>query len=88
MSEAARVAGEAALEVTAYEYGMKLDFARIIESSNRTSSCEITPTRMTYEDSKGVWKPLSIWQTAIARPRRLSDRQLLGRYRTKRLRSA
>ncbi|KSF81279.1 DUF2790 domain-containing protein [Pseudomonas paraeruginosa] len=39
--------------VEEYAYGMHLDVARVISSTDTSEACGIVPARMTYEDSKG-----------------------------------
>ncbi|HDR2971779.1 DUF2790 domain-containing protein [Pseudomonas aeruginosa] len=39
--------------VEEYAYGMQLDVARVISSTDTSNACGIVPTRMTYEDSNG-----------------------------------
>ena len=36
-----------------YNYGMPLDIARIIATTDVPDKCEVVPMRMTYEDSAG-----------------------------------
>lgn len=42
-----------AQEVTVYQYGMKLDIKRVINITDTRHVCGITPSVMTYMDSKG-----------------------------------
>ncbi|AYW61718.1 TPA: DUF2790 domain-containing protein [Pseudomonas aeruginosa] len=39
--------------VEEYAYGMQLDVARVISSTDTSNACGIVPARMTYEDSNG-----------------------------------
>ncbi len=36
-----------------YTYGMKLDVARVIKTTDVSSVCGVTPSIMTYEDHQG-----------------------------------
>ena len=36
-----------------YRYGMKLDIAKVVNVTPPIRSCDIVPSRMTYEDSSG-----------------------------------
>ncbi len=36
-----------------YDYSMKLDIARVIETSDIPNVCEVVPMQMVYEDSHG-----------------------------------
>ncbi|MCB2672386.1 DUF2790 domain-containing protein, partial [Listeria monocytogenes] len=36
-----------------YAYGIQLDVARVISSTDTSNACGIVPARMTYEDSNG-----------------------------------
>lgn len=39
--------------VESYNYGMHLDIAKVISTSDVPYKCEVVPMRMTYEDSAG-----------------------------------
>ncbi|RJG14303.1 DUF2790 domain-containing protein [Pseudomonas cavernicola] len=41
------------LPVEVYNYSMELDIAKVIAIDTPPYVCEVVPTRMTYEDSKG-----------------------------------
>lgn len=43
----------AAEEVTVYQYGMKLDIERVINITDTSHICGVTPSIMTYADSQG-----------------------------------
>ncbi|QIH10819.1 MULTISPECIES: DUF2790 domain-containing protein [unclassified Pseudomonas] len=45
--------GKAAPVVQNYRYGMKLDIAKVVSITPPIKSCEVVPSRMTYEDSTG-----------------------------------
>ncbi|UMZ11141.1 DUF2790 domain-containing protein [Pseudomonas sp. MPFS] len=45
--------GKAAPVVQSYRYGMKLDIAKVVSITPPIKSCEVVPSRMTYEDSTG-----------------------------------
>lgn len=36
-----------------YKYGMKLDIAKVVRTSQDMRACKVTPQLMTYEDSSG-----------------------------------
>lgn len=40
-------------QIQDYRYGMKLDIAKVVNVTPKISSCDIVPSRMTYEDSSG-----------------------------------
>lgn len=40
-------------QVQGYRYGMKLDIAKVVNITPPIRSCDIVPSRMTYEDSGG-----------------------------------
>lgn len=43
----------AAQEVTVYQYGMKLDIKHVIDMTDTSNICGVTPSVMTYIDSQG-----------------------------------
>lgn len=40
-------------QVQDYRYGMKLDIAKVVSVTPTIRSCDIVPSRMTFEDSSG-----------------------------------
>lgn len=42
--------------IVRYQYGMKLDIAKVVRLSPDLKACGVTPQLMTYEDSKGELK--------------------------------
>ncbi|MFJ7140435.1 MAG: DUF2790 domain-containing protein [Pseudomonas protegens] len=50
--------GKAAPVVQSYRYGMALDIARVVNVTPPIKSCEVVPSRMTYEDSAGQLKTI------------------------------
>lgn len=53
MASYAAKQGKAAPVVQSYRYGMKLDIAKVVSITPPIKSCEVVPSRMTYEDSTG-----------------------------------
>ena len=53
MTEYAAREGKAAPVVQNYRYGMTLDIAKVVSVTPPIRSCDIVPSRMTYEDSSG-----------------------------------
>ncbi|MBC2658070.1 DUF2790 domain-containing protein [Pseudomonas sp. MSSRFD41] len=53
MASYATKQGKAAPVVQSYRYGMKLDIAKVVSITPPIKSCEVVPSRMTYEDSTG-----------------------------------
>lgn len=49
----ATIAAHADNAPMAYQYGMKLDVAKVIRIEQANDRCEIAPAKMTYADSKG-----------------------------------
>ncbi len=45
--------GKEAPVVQNYSYGMKLDIVRVVSVTPPIKSCQVVPSRMTYEDSTG-----------------------------------
>lgn len=54
MQAYAQKTGQAAPVVVEYEYGQKLDIARMIGMTESIRSCEPVPMAMTYEDHFGT----------------------------------
>lgn len=50
--------GKPAPVVQKYRYGMQLDIARVVNVTPPIKSCEVVPSRMTYEDSTGQLKTI------------------------------
>jgi hypothetical protein len=40
-------------EIVHYEYGMNLDVQKVVSVTQANNSCDVAPSRMTYEDSAG-----------------------------------
>ena len=40
-------------EIVHYEYGMNLDVQKVVSVTQANKSCDVAPSRMTYEDSAG-----------------------------------
>ena len=53
MQEYATARGKTPPEVAHYRYGMKLDIAKVVNTTSTDSSCQVMPVQMTYEDSNG-----------------------------------
>ncbi|MCF5704758.1 DUF2790 domain-containing protein [Pseudomonas syringae] len=53
MEQYAAKQGKAAPVVKEYAYGMKLDVAKVVSVVKPQVGCNVVPTAMTYEDSKG-----------------------------------
>ena len=45
--------GKAIPEIVHYEYGMNLDVQKVVSVTQANKSCDVAPSRMTYEDSAG-----------------------------------
>lgn len=50
--------------VKQYEYGMKIDVAKVVGVVQADGSCEVVPAAMTYEDSSGKLNTLKYSLTA------------------------
>ncbi|MED5609152.1 MULTISPECIES: DUF2790 domain-containing protein [Pseudomonas] len=50
---AALAANAADAAPVVYQYGMKLDVAKVISIEQANDRCEVAPAKMTYADSKG-----------------------------------
>lgn len=50
--------GQPVPEVQTYRYGMDLDIAKVVNVTPPVRSCNVVPSRMTYEDSNGKLKTL------------------------------
>ena len=46
------------IPVETYHYGMKLDIARVLSISDTSQVCDVVPSVMQYEDSKGELRAL------------------------------
>ena len=53
MEQYAANQGKPAPQVKDYEYGMKLDVAKVVSVVRPQVACAVVPAAMTYEDSKG-----------------------------------
>jgi hypothetical protein len=53
MEQYAANQGKAPPVVKDYEYGMKLDVVKVVSVVKPQAACNVVPTAMTYEDSKG-----------------------------------
>ncbi len=53
MEQYAAKQGKAPPVVTEYAYGMKLDVAKVVSVVKPQPACNVVPTAMNYEDSKG-----------------------------------
>jgi hypothetical protein len=53
MNQYATNQGKAPPVVKDYEYGMKLDVVKVVSVVKPQTACNVVPTAMTYEDSKG-----------------------------------
>ena len=49
----AALAANADTAPVVYQYGMKLDVAKVISIEQANDRCEVAPAKMTYADSKG-----------------------------------
>ena len=58
--------GKPAPVVQSYRYGMALDIARVVNVTPAAKSCEVVPSRMTYEDSAGQLKTIEYLTLLIA----------------------
>ena len=45
--------GKTPPEIVHYEYGMNLDVQKVVSVTQANKSCDVAPSRMTYEDSAG-----------------------------------
>ncbi len=59
--------GKPAPEVQAYRYGVKLDIARVVNVTPPINACKPVPSRMTYEDSKGMLNTLEYQVMGVCR---------------------
>ncbi|WP_347905669.1 DUF2790 domain-containing protein [Pseudomonas purpurea] len=53
MQKYAAKEGKSAPIVKDYQYGMKLDVVKVVSVTPPIKSCEVVPSQMTYEDSRG-----------------------------------
>ncbi|MBT9303587.1 DUF2790 domain-containing protein [Pseudomonas sp. TAE6080] len=67
MSRYAAKQGKPAPQVRAYEYGMKLDIAKVVSVTPPIRACKVVPSRMTYEDSSGTIKTLEYQVMGLCR---------------------
>lgn len=50
--------GKTAPVVQNYRYGMELDIVKVVNITPPIKSCQVVPSRMTYEDSSGQLKTI------------------------------
>lgn len=58
MLEYAAANGKNPPEIIHYRYGMKLDIAKVVNTTPTGTSCDVMPAQITYEDSNGDLKTL------------------------------
>ncbi|WP_248749054.1 DUF2790 domain-containing protein [Pseudomonas sp. MWU15-20650] len=67
MADYAVTQGRPVPEVQAYRYGMKLDIAKVVNVTPPVRSCNVVPSRMTYEDSSGKLNTLEYQVMGVCR---------------------
>ncbi|SDS28034.1 Protein of unknown function [Halopseudomonas litoralis] len=67
MQEYAAARGLAPPKVTQYQYGMKMDVAKVVNMTRVDSSCNVQPARMTYKDSNGNLHTLEYRKMGVCR---------------------
>ena len=53
MEQYALKTGKTKPEIVHYEYGMNLDILKVVSVTQANKTCNVAPSRMTYEDSAG-----------------------------------